>query len=847
MISKLIRRLRYLFAHDERGRLLAEEIRAHIDLHADELVRQGMSRAAAEGAARRRFGNITLAREDARAVWIARWAQDLAQDVRYALRGLRRQPGVTAIATLSATLGIGACCTIFSIANFALLRSPAEVRDPDSLVTVVGTVRNETGSALSYPEILDLRQRQGSLASVAAMFPLVPANIGLKSQPERRWGWIVTANYFDLVGVRPHLGRGFAGPEDDQPGAPPAIVLSHDLWRNQFAGDASLVGREISFNGRNVTLIGVAPPGFRGHEVAMVADFWIPLSMLDRVAFPKGGFAVLKDRGNNWMWPVARLRQDTTIDQARADLALLAGELRLQYPDRWKERGFHIERAGQLHVGVRRIFGLFFTLLAAVALLVLVMACSNVANLLLARASSRNQEIATRLAIGAGRGRLIRQLLAESVLLAALGGAGGCVLAWYGAQIIARFELPIQLPIDLTVRLDYRILLFAAVVSVLTGLLFGLAPALQATRGNLASSLKNAPLSPAGLRRFGFRNFLIVFQVGVSAILLIACALFLRSLSSARRMDLGMSARKVLFVNVDPALNGHSPQQTRVFFETLAARVAVVPGVRAVSYTNILPLSLVTASGHFLPDDKRADPHVRPIHVQAVMIGPRYFDTLGIPLLQGQDFGSERPDGEAVVIVNEAFARRAFPGQDPVGRRVYRNSNAYRVIGLAATSKVRTIGEPAEPQVYHAISQMVDQEDMPVGLTLAVRTEGDPALWLPAVKEQVTALDRSLAAFDVKTMDTHLRNALLLPRLAALMFSFGGGMGLLIAVVGLYGIVSFAVARRTKEIGIRIAIGACRHQVLAMILKSGIGLTLMGILIGILAAWPVMRVASSLL
>jgi predicted permease len=411
-------------------------------------------------------------------------------------------------------------------------------------------------------------------------------------------------------------------------------------------------------------------------------------------------------------------------------------------------------------------------------------------------------------------------------------------LARWGVGLIGRFQLPIEFPLDLSIALDYRVVLFAAALSVFTGVAFGLLPALQAT---------NEPPARISRRRWRWRDAFVVVQVAFSAVLLIDSGLFLRSLSSAHQIDIGMRARNVLFVGVDTTLNGYSFDRSRVFFETLAPRVAGLSGVQSVSYTNLLPLSFITASGRFAPEDKRSEPPERRIHAQAVMIGPRFFETLEIAFLRGQDFGSERPDGELVAIVNEAFARQAFPGQDPIGRRIYQGNDGFRVIGVVGTAKVRTIGEEPQPQVYQSVSQMIAKEDMPVGLMIAVKTAGEPALWLPAVREQIAALDPSLAVFEVKTMRSHLRNALLLPRLAALLFGLAGGMGLLIAAIGLYGIVSFSVARRTKEIGIRLALGARRGEILAMVLRPSLLLSVIGASIGTGIALAGARLAASLL
>ncbi|MGH9659384.1 MAG: ADOP family duplicated permease, partial [Bryobacteraceae bacterium] len=698
MPAKWVRRWRYWRSQTERDRLLAEEMRAHLDLHIEELRNQGIPSDEAETLARRRFGNLTLAREEARAVWIARWAQDLHQDARYAARSVRREPGFAAIAILSAALGIGACSTIFGVANFALFRS-LPIDQPERLVSISAARHNQPGTPLSYPEVQDLGAR-ATLDGVAAVFPMVPANLGPAAEPQRQWGWLVTASYFDVLGLRPHLGRTFSAASDDQPGAPGVIVLSHNLWRNRFGGDPGAVGREVDFNGHKVTVIGVAPPGFRGHEVALTADFWIPLSMLDRIAFPKGGYQQLSKRHSRWLMTVARLRPGVSSDAARADLAVLSAQLLKQFPKENKDWTFHVERAGQLNPALRKMVMVFFTLVLAVAVGVLLIACANVANLLLARSASRRREIATRLAVGASRGRLVRQLLVESTLLALAGGAGGLVLAVWGASAISSFQLPIQLPVDLTIAIDTRVALFAAALSVVTGVAFGLVPAFHATRQDLTTALKNAPVAVAAWRRFGLRNLLVVTQVAMSMLLLIASGLFLRSLTSAESMDLGMRTRNVLFVAVDPVLNGYTPERTRVFFDTLTRRLEALPGVRSASYTNLLPLSLASARSGFSADDRRSEPDSRRINAQHAMIGPRFFETLEISWLRGRDFAAERPDGEKVVIINEALARRAFAGQDPIGRRIYEGDDAYRIVGLVATSKGRTVGEDAEPQVF---------------------------------------------------------------------------------------------------------------------------------------------------
>ncbi len=425
MLRRWQRRLRYLLHSSERARLLREEMEIHLEMMARERMEDGMTEQDARGAARRQFGNATLQQEEARGTWIARWLSDLAQDCVYAARTLRRQPGFAAVAMLSAALGIGACSLIFGIANFALFR-PLPVDDPSRLASISGKSlrRGRVGGSLAYPDFEDLRQAH-SFQDMTAFFQFMPATISTGGEPQRYWGSMVSANYFDVVRPAFAAGRGFDAVQDTRKGSAPVVVLSYDLWRSRFAGDRAIVGREIELNRHKVTVVGVTAPGFRGTEVMFYSDFWLPFSMLDTLAQVGMGGDRLHDRGGQWLLAAGRLRDGVSVQAAAAELEVIGKRLSAAYPATNDDRSFHVEPAGQINPGIRKMVVVFFLMLICVAGMVLCTACANVANLLLARASARQKEIATRLAIGAGRGRLVRQLLTESLMLALLGGIGG--------------------------------------------------------------------------------------------------------------------------------------------------------------------------------------------------------------------------------------------------------------------------------------------------------------------------------------------------------------------------------------------------------------------------------------
>lgn len=845
MWNRLILRIRYWRSRAQREALLREEIETHLDMTAQRLQEEGRTPSDARAEARRRFGNVLAKQEESRETWIARWLTDLAHDAAFAVRTIRKQPAFAAIPALSAALGIGACSLMFGLANHALLRT-LPVDDPSRLMSLSGVdLRSgKAGISVSYPDIEDLR-KAASFEQIAVFFPFLPAVISTGGEPQRYWGAIVSANYFDTVRPRFAVGRGFDAEHDDHPGAPPSVVLSHSLWRSRFGGDPSIAGRNVDLNGRPARVAGVLAEGFRGTEPMIYSDFWVPLSMTGVLAQAGMGGDRLRDRGNQWLLAAGRLRDGVTPAAAASEMDAIGKRLNASYPATNRDRAFHVERAGQIQPGLRKMAAVVFALLLGAAILLLFTACANVANLLLARASARQKEIATRLAIGAGRFRLIRQLLTESLVLALLGGAAGYALAHTGALLLSRLRLPVSMPVDLTVSLDYRVLVFCVLLSTVTSVIFGLVPALRATSPNLTSAIGGGQRSSGHGRRFGLRQILVVSQVAICTVLLTASGLFLRSLVAAGRIDPGFANSNILLVTFDPALSGYPPARTgRIVSQILEAATAI-PGVESATVTNALPLSLEGTQNGFVPIRPPGAAPSATISADIYGVAPGFFRTLGIALLDGEDFRYAAAGD--IAIVNHALAAKAFPGEHATGRQIRYMGRTIRITGIAATHKSRTIGEDPRPCIYLPLRNEMRGNDSLTGFTLMLATRGDPAGYAEHIRRAIRQLDPSLAIFNIGTMESHLSRALMFPRATASLFGLAGLMGVLIATAGIYGVMSFTVSRMTKEIGMRMALGATRGSVLRMILTGGMLLAGIGCAAGLAAAAALGRVTASFL
>jgi predicted permease len=790
------------------------------------------------------------------------WLDAILQDVRYAARTMRRAPGFAAIAVGSPALGIGACSLIFAILNFALLQR-LPVDEPSRLLSLSESNRRtgDVGSVLSYPDFRDLRQAR-AFEGIAAYDPLLSASIGSQGDPERHWGALVTANYFAVVRPRFAAGRGFdvsppplrfgearrslgEGGRDDRRGEPPVVVLSHHLWQTRFNGDPHLVGRTVTINSRPATVIGITEARFRGTDVAINAEFWIPFSMIDELEFRRGPFS--ENRRRYWLNAVARLRPGVDVQAARAELDVIAQTLNSASPGGDAFRGFHLELAGHINPAFRRVALTLFSLSLGATVLVLLTACANVANLLLGRASARKREIAARIALGASRARLVRQLLTESLMLALLGGVAGWMIAAYGARMIALLRIPIGWPLDLTISLDYQVLLFCIALSIATGVVFGLVPALRATRPDVVTDLKADARGTGSIDRFGLRNGLVVAQIAICTILLLCTGLFLRSLQSARGMDIGLRNRNLLLLAFDPSLDRRPDPQARQLLRDILDGAHAVPGVESASLTTSVPLTLIMSNSNFVLEEREGDPNRQRIRTDIYGVGPQFFETMGIARIVGEDFRSDQPGAGRPAIVNEAFARAAFANESPIGRRIVGDGKRLQIIGVVATASSRAVGEAPRPSLYLPLLNEYAARETPAGVTLVVKTSGEPATYSAPVRDVIRRLDPRLAVFNVRTMESHLSDALIVPRVAGTLSTVAGGIGLAIATIGVYGVVSFAVARRRREIGIRLAIGARPREILTMIVKQGAVLAFAGTALGFLAGLSVTRFAASLL
>lgn len=722
------------------------------------------------------------------------------------------------------------------VSTFVL--KPAPVGDPNTLLSLYTTTTGGCCSEFSHPLFEDVRDQTRSFEGVAAYFPLLPASIGGRSEPARVWGQAVSANYFDLARLRMAAGRGFARSEEKQP----VVVLSYGLWQRRFGADPGIVGAGVNVSGHSYTVVGVAPAGFRGLDLGLSSEMWVPLGMTEQLM---SKLPERTERNARWLMVAARLKEGVTRMSAEAELAGLGARLARQNPKSDEGLGFHADLAGTMMPNMKKGVTLFLVALSVVVLLVLCIACANVANLLLAQASARQKEMAVRLALGATRGQLIRQMLAESTMLALGGGILGVTLSLWATQALSAFRLPIPLPVDLRVGLDGRVLLYTFVLSVGTGLLFGLAPALAASRPILANALKGEDMLARPGRKWSMRNVLVVAQVAMSLTLLCATGLFLRSLQSASNIDIGFRSKGILMMAVDPRLHGYSSERVVVFLEQARQRAAALPGVRAAAVTDIVPLSIGgTTNGMQVEGRTRKEGSVS---VDMYMVSPGYFDTMRIPLLAGRDFRGESAAAPKVCLVNETLVRKMFEGGNPVGQRLTGPSGPYEIVGVVKDTKSRTLGEEPRPMLYRAISQEAGTDVSFLGFSVMVRTDGPTSGTAAALRRAIQELDPNLAIFNAESMEDHLRDALFLPRLAGTLFGVFGGVGLLLAAVGLYGVMSYSVSRRRREIGIRMALGAQAGNVQGMIVKQGLVMTLIATVLGLAAALASAKLAAGIL
>jgi predicted permease len=781
----------------------------------------------------------------------------MIQDMRYGVRMLLKKPGFTLIAIVTLALGIGANTAIFSLINAVFLRQ-LPVPEPQQLVFGFSGTGNSPWQHISYPNYLEYRDRNEVFTGLAAYGPI---NVSLSSdeRPDLVRGLIVTGNYFDVLGVRVILGRPISPAEDNTPNAHPVAVISHRLWQRRFGGAAGAIGQQLLVNGRSFTMIGVAPPGFEGAELLEICDLYVPMMMQSVVRPPSGGFAgemnpdMLGKRGGGWLRMLGRLKPGVSFEHAQASLAVVDRQLAEAYPDTNRDNRVTLFPVSKIDPRGYRPLSSAAALLLAVTGIVLLIACANVANLLLVRASARRKEMAVRLALGAGRLRLVRQLLTESLLLALAGGLAGLLLAVWAVELLKATPPPAGIfSFNLDFSLDGRVLGFTAALSLLTGVLFGLVPAWRSARPDILPVLKDETYAAGQSgRSFNLSNALVVAQVALSLVLLLCAGLFLRSLQRLQSVDPGFDAERLLTATLNINLLRYTTAQGREFYRQVIERIESLPGVERASLARIKPISGGGRITEFILDNQTELPdggrdQNSPLTSATNVVGLNYFKTMGIALLQGRDFTAQDADGAPrVIVINEAFARRYFKGENPVGRQMrvgVPNPTLREVIGVVRDSKYLTLSEDPTPFIYQPLGQNHE-----TGMTLLVRTAGDPSSVADGVRSAAQSIEKNMPMNNLQPLGTLLDSALYPARMGAALLLIMGSLALTLAAIGLYGVMAYTVAQRTRELGVRMALGAQMRDVMRLVIRQGMKLVLLGMLLGLLAASVLMRLLEGFL
>lgn len=804
------------------------------------------------------------------------WIENRVTELRYALRMIRKTPGTTAVAVISLALGIGANTAIFSIVDAMLLKL-LPVRSPQELY-LVGANPSRPNTSWNYPDYTAFRDNNTTFSGLAAYgFGGGPVGMqldgaGASSITELAIVIAVSGNYFDVLGVDPALGRVLDPDDDRAPGASPYIVLNYDYWQSRFGGDSTVIGRTVRLNGYPFSIVGVSRRGFRGADVTSNPNMFIPIMMRTQVVGTP--FAIWNSRHYWWMATIGRLKPEASTAQAEAELyAVYQSQEEAERRTVQNARGVNraqpiiLMPAARGYSSIRNRLERPLIILMIVVGLVLLIACANVANLMLARGAARAREVAVRLAVGARRSQLTSQFMVESVVIALAGGIAGLAFSFLGVRVLLQY-----LPqagfgrASLNVTPDLRLLGFTFAVSLITGVLYGIAPAIKSTKVDFLHALKEDSAGAAGPSRLTLSNALVVIQVALSFVLLIGTGLFVRSLGKLRDIETGFRADNTLVATIDPSRNGYKGQRLRDFYERLRPNVEKLPGVQSASLAEITPLSgsrwngSISVEGYQWKDDDKK-------YVDMNAVGPRYFETVGIPLVLGRDFRDEdnpaysldppekinpneetpEPPGPRVIIVNQRFADRFFEGRNPIGMHVstdenYKADKAYEIVGVVKDAHYFGLRETLEPMIYFAVWRPGARSR-----DVCIRANRDATQLMSAIQQQVTEIDSGVPVLAVRTMNQQIDNDLLVDRLIATLSSFFGILALLLAAVGLYGVISYGVTRRTREIGIRMALGAQRTSVLWLVMRRAASLLLVGGVIGIPAALFATRLVKSLL
>jgi len=774
----------------------------------------------------------------------------LAQDVRYGLRLFLRSPAVTLVAVVSLALGIGANTTVFTLVN-AILLHPMPMRDISRLVSITTTeMRNGAPVQLFGTSRLnaeDLREQNSSFSGVVISGFMPVAISGGSGEPVPSFAQVVSGNYFDVLGPPMAAGRAFVPEEDREIGRHPVAVIGYGLWQRRFGGSPDVIGKPITINGLQFTVVGVTAEGFRGTFTIGGPELWVPFAMYREVL--TGIFLDMYNlrRGVGYQ-AFARLKDGVSIEQARANADAIGKALAERYPTENRGRTFSLQplAEGTFPPAFKQQLVLSSSLGLAIVALVLLIACGNVANLLMARASTRRQEIAVRLSLGASRMRLMRQLLTESLLLAIAGGALGIVVAYWARALIWAYRPPFMQPGIIDLTFDARVLTFTILISLATGILFGLAPAMQSSRPDLVMELKERTTLSTGSRWYNIRHLLVMGQVALSLVALVSAGLFLRSLAHAQQIDPGFDGSRLMVLGVNPGTQGFDEPRGREFYRRVVERLSTVPGVEAITLSTGVPLfggSFPRTT--FRDDQDMGDP--RNGRLTAVnQVGDHYFETMGIPIVRGRPFTpNDRRGSTMVAIINETMARQFYPNEEAVGRfiQIYGVQPARReIVGIAKTIKYNTLGEEPTAHMYLPL----DQNYSPQAWVQARATRNPDAV-LGAVRRELQQLEPTMPLINVNTYPTILQISLWAPRMGTSLLAIFGLLALMLAAVGLYGLMAYSVSQRTREIGIRMALGARHGQVRTMVVRQGLLLALGGVVAGLVAAFALARLVTNLL
>ncbi len=857
----------WLFHRRQREEELDEEVQGHLRMAAQERMEQGETVEQARASAAREFGNVTLVKEVTRDMWGFHWLETLLQDLRYGLRQLSRNPGFTAVAVLTLALGIGATTAIFSLVDAVLLKM-LPVQKPEQLYRLTSiSNQGRTNDYFSYPTFKLLEANSQTLSGVIAFRPMDDVDFVVNGNAELARAQAVSGSYFTTLGVKPVLGRTITA-EDDARGASPVATISYGYWTARFSRNPSVAGARITLNGAAFTVIGVTAPEFFGLEPGESVDVSIPLASVP-VAQPQFAatgtpYDVLAAPFRNWLHLMARLKDGETETRALANLGPVYEQAMRQSAEGM--RGLPFDAPGtrngfpetriQLEPGSRGLTALreqfskpLMFLMAVVAVLLLI-ACTNVANLLLASAKRRQREIALRLSLGAGRGRVIRQLLTESVLLAAAGGAFGALVAFWGSNALVSLMSHSASAIQLNVRPDARVLVFTGLVSLTAVVIFGLAPAWRASRLDLSQAVKeSAQGAAAAPGRSRMAESLVIPQIALSLVLMVGAGLLVRTLQKLKNSNPGFDRQNVLLFSINPGMIGYKETQVAELYDWLTEQMRAIPGVSAVSFSTFSPLA--RWSGF---TDARVEGHTpKPGENPAVTVnfaGPNYFKTLRTAVVLGRDFTEADTAGTPkVAVINQAMAQYFFGDSNPIGRRFSipgwkADDSALEIVGVVENAKVNSLREPSPPAAYMPFLQSPDSF---LAVTFEVRSAANPTALAASVRQLIQQADNRLPLFGVKTLSEQIDESLVQERLVASLSSLFGLVALFLACVGLYGVMASLVARRTREIGIRMALGAERLQVLGIVLGRGVALALIGVVVGIVAAMGATRLMATLL